>query len=694
MKVLVVFADPTRQLDQIAEARAIEDVYDKAQHRAFEHDFLFAASIDDLQQKLLRGKYNVVHFSGHASPLGLLFESGRGEGSTPNMAALGALLRSYSPPLECVLLNACDSIQQAELARYGVPFVIATEQPQYDKPAIAFTSGFYSNLAVTQDYLEAFEYAKNTTSLKHPGQPLPVLRTGKPRILILHASQDFNEVDSLGKPLVDLGYGYRRERLDIERAEADSQILREGLKYFAAVAVCVGARGELISSNTPAASILIKAQELRLPVIPIAVSGGSAQPRLPNFLRTTMAIKLDPTAPASTAARILAVISGEHQAHPDPGSSSSPPVPPPSFSSPDPETLNETVITVTDNMKVQSAVYFVGKGLFDNEQEEHYQNASFAGHLIEKLRINPVIVPPEFAATCYAIKNKYPGLDTAIAEHLRQPRQAGVKAALLFARVLALVEAQRAREPDIGEIRRQLVVATHLDDLLERAMVTAGVSFSRVVQYRPDSDGNCKLAVATISSQEGSHGALTVKSSSTAIELDEARRNALEFKIPGMAEPQAVIPIEKFRIDTLHPVILYKPFGSFDCRGSCTVSIDQGLQFAGAAVNHPKTFPATLTTLMSASPALFLGCNPLDADSLLLYFGLLRRIFETGASQNDRYMIGNPPTPYFQNKDSVRHCEARLWQSIPAYLHLTLGITCLFANPLEFLQALTARLSK
>jgi len=36
----LVFADPTRQLDQIAAAPAIEDIYDKRRQPAFEHDFL------------------------------------------------------------------------------------------------------------------------------------------------------------------------------------------------------------------------------------------------------------------------------------------------------------------------------------------------------------------------------------------------------------------------------------------------------------------------------------------------------------------------------------------------------------------------------------------------------------------------------------------------------------------------------
>ena len=60
--------------------------------------------------------------------------------------------------MQCVILNACYSIDQAEKLRSAVPFVIGMAESLHDMLAIRFLLGFYSALAENSNIEESFYY--------------------------------------------------------------------------------------------------------------------------------------------------------------------------------------------------------------------------------------------------------------------------------------------------------------------------------------------------------------------------------------------------------------------------------------------------------------------------------------------------------------------------------------------------------
>jgi hypothetical protein len=126
------------------------------------------ASWDTIQQKLLSGRWHVVHFIGHGtydelSDQGELILS-EPEGSQPyhlDGENAASLLRQAVPPPKLVILNSCMtgksgandqfSSVAAKLVKRGIEAVAAMQFTISDASAIAFTRGFYSALAGGHD---------------------------------------------------------------------------------------------------------------------------------------------------------------------------------------------------------------------------------------------------------------------------------------------------------------------------------------------------------------------------------------------------------------------------------------------------------------------------------------------------------------------------------------------------------------
>ncbi len=150
IKVLVVFANPrtTDRLRLEAEDRAIQQAIRRGRYRDnIEITSCHAATIHDVRQRLLDEPFQIVHVSGHGAPNGLVLEDDSGKEKIIPQKALAALFQVYSPPLQCVILNACYSISQGRLISLGVPFTIAMEGSVTDEAAIEFSRGFYDAIA-------------------------------------------------------------------------------------------------------------------------------------------------------------------------------------------------------------------------------------------------------------------------------------------------------------------------------------------------------------------------------------------------------------------------------------------------------------------------------------------------------------------------------------------------------------------
>lgn len=179
MKVLALFANPrgTDPLRLGAEDRTIRECIRRSQSRnEIELSIRHATTVDDVRRALLDDDFSIVHFSGHGTRLGLVFEDHSGARYIPPQEALADLLAEYAPPLQCVVLNACYSVGQAGFTSLRLPFTVAMEKPISDTAAIAFTSAFYDSIGAGKDI--EFSYRQGVHELRllnSPEHATPVL---------------------------------------------------------------------------------------------------------------------------------------------------------------------------------------------------------------------------------------------------------------------------------------------------------------------------------------------------------------------------------------------------------------------------------------------------------------------------------------------------------------------------------------
>lgn len=169
--VLLVFANPrgTDSLRLGAEDRAIRQSIKLSRYRDnISLTTCNAATIHDLRRALLEGSYQIVHISGHGTDVGLVLEDELGEKYIVPQQALADLFGAYSPPLKCVVLNACFSISQGQLTSLGVPFTVAMEGSIGDEAAIEFSRGFYDAIGAGRDIKFAYEEGCRTARLAAP----------------------------------------------------------------------------------------------------------------------------------------------------------------------------------------------------------------------------------------------------------------------------------------------------------------------------------------------------------------------------------------------------------------------------------------------------------------------------------------------------------------------------------------------
>ncbi|MCZ7569271.1 MAG: CHAT domain-containing protein [Ardenticatenaceae bacterium] len=175
--ILALFANApdSKRLELLQEARVLQECLQPYGPR-FDLKLLPAGTVDDLSRGLLRHRPEIVHFSGHSTPGGLLFERGDGRSRLVPREALVRELTAHVPPLRCAILNACSSESHTVDLELGVPYVIAMRGPLYDAAAIEFTRGFYDALAAGHGILLAYETGYNRIRLKDlPDGEIPVL---------------------------------------------------------------------------------------------------------------------------------------------------------------------------------------------------------------------------------------------------------------------------------------------------------------------------------------------------------------------------------------------------------------------------------------------------------------------------------------------------------------------------------------
>lgn len=125
-----------------------------------------AARIEELSKYLLEYKPGILHFSSHGNSSGeIILNNDQNQPHPVSPEALAELLAVVEGRIECVVLNACFSLEKADAIVKHVSCVVGMSQAIGDRSAVAFAAGFYRGLGFGRGYYSAFELGCNQIKL-------------------------------------------------------------------------------------------------------------------------------------------------------------------------------------------------------------------------------------------------------------------------------------------------------------------------------------------------------------------------------------------------------------------------------------------------------------------------------------------------------------------------------------------------
>lgn len=125
-------------------------------------EHLPAATSLDLIQGLNDHRPHVVHFSGHANAWGILLEDTEGttSGQGLDFSLFARILGATDTPPQLLVLNACESLEGAEILLRTVSAVVGMSDSIDDASAVVFAGHFYAAIASAQSVHSALGQAK------------------------------------------------------------------------------------------------------------------------------------------------------------------------------------------------------------------------------------------------------------------------------------------------------------------------------------------------------------------------------------------------------------------------------------------------------------------------------------------------------------------------------------------------------
>ena len=198
-KILLLSANATNtsklRLDE--EVREIEAGLERAKRREeFEIISKWAVRADDLRRALLDYEPHIVHFSGHGTGSnGLVLENNSGKMQLVSTQSLARLFKLFKDEIECVVLNACYSEEQAKAIHQHIDYVVGMQKAIGDNAAIEFAVGFYDGLGAGRTIDDAFELGCISIDLEGiPESETPVLKSRNNGSASLSAREEINHI--------------------------------------------------------------------------------------------------------------------------------------------------------------------------------------------------------------------------------------------------------------------------------------------------------------------------------------------------------------------------------------------------------------------------------------------------------------------------------------------------------------------
>jgi hypothetical protein len=507
-------------------------------------------------------------------------------------------------------------------------------------------------------------------------------------VFLSYSTEDLRVVANLADALQQLNLRVWFDQTALVPGAPWQRELTEGVEASSATAVCIGAGGVGKWQQVEMEAAITKQVEGRHRVIPVILPGVLAENvKLPALLkRNTWVVMNSNVEDRATLERLYWGITGENFA-----SASAPRA---RKDPPQSQALDDSVSNLCDTLCADNVVYIVGTGAPEEGGASFPPSpCEITRGLLLDLRLiendyNHLLPPPDIAGSYYAVRSGTTRLEGKVVEMISSRSGSIPRPYQRLAELIRLLAGRPT--PRIRKRPQQLIVTTNLDVMIERALLQAGISFTRLVQHTSMSRievnqyRNVSLTDKSSIQLPTPLGARTVRLNDWD-DLDEAIANhgrSVAGDISGGTGVNALhtLPIKDLSGDD---PILYKFRGSQDVRGSCALSVDQYLTYTRRLLIQ-SFIPAQITEILNSSPILLLGYGFFDSDFRLIYHGLLRGAVEI--RQDPIYSI--QLTPDEERHDSYRKMELLLWDKVKEWALRDLKITTVESPSEGFLQLL------
>lgn len=431
------------------------------------------------------------------------------------------------------------------------------------------------------------------------------------------------------------------------------------------------------------------------PVIPIMLPGvpESVRENLPLFLRPNTWVDFrGGLTDAQALERLRWGITGEK-----PARRLSPPILATTPTGTPASTVASDAVTNLRRVLLSGNVtYFLGSGIYEGEADAPPRACDIARSLLLELELidesfDQLLPPVDIASLYYAIKSGDRILENRVSDLIFERSKVTPPLHECMVRLLLFL---RARPPQRRARPRtaQLIVTTNLDVVLERALLRAGISFTRIVQHKSarridiNEFGNVQLTTDNKVEVRSKDGQVKIVGRDQLDELDEViatfgKRSIVEESERGAGGQSS---LHALSLQDYTEPILYKFLGSQDIPNSCAISTEHYFEFARRVLRQ-NCIPAQITEIIGNSPTLFLGHSFLDPDFRLAYFTLLRKSLELATDL--RYAVQLPPERYVGDIYRQMELKSRIWERVKE-AGLRIGITTVEEHPTIFLQQL------
>ncbi|MBN8442882.1 MAG: TIR domain-containing protein [Thauera sp.] len=420
--------------------------------------------------------------------------------------------------------------------------------------------------------------------------------------------------------------------------------LYKGLRASASVAVFVGPDG-LGDWQAPELQVALNNQvKSGKRVIPVLLPGAPAPEKLPDFLTLLKAVVFrDGPDDASARGRLVWGITGINPlARVTQGDNRAPMV---EVAGRVEDPLDAAEGALADALENGSVTFLVGRFAGSAEAQSPPSPRSLSEAMLRDLKLLPdnydgMVPGVEAAAALLATERSDPGMERRVIDLLASfnvAQPAGVHGALAdLMRVL-----QHKPPPRANRRVPRLILTTSFDLCLERALLRAGLSFSRLVHHRAGGriDVNVFQDVKRIDAAHVLINGQLVDVADVALldkQIYDCDQRSVRLQDSGMDPGRPDNPLASLLVRDLPDPILYKFQGSRDIDNSSAISADQCFDFLWRLLRQ-RCIPSQIAEIIASSTLLVIGSNLLDYDFRLTYHTLLREQLEI--NPNPHYAV-------------------------------------------------------